>query len=61
MKSFFIAIAMGHSFALFPKTLVGCSPLDAALKNSASNAHTSSVIAELSQAIANNIINQRKG
>lgn len=44
---------------LFHKTQ-GCSPWDSALKNSAPNPHPSAVIAELSQAVANNTINHKK-
>lgn len=51
---------MDHSSVLFHKTLLGCSPWDTTLKNIASNTHTSAVIAELSQAIANNTINHKK-
>lgn len=51
---------MGHSSVLFHKTLLGCSPWDTALKNTASNTHTSAVAAKLSQAIASNTINHKR-
>lgn len=56
----FVTIAMGHSSVLFQETLLGCSPWDTALKNTASNTRASAVTAELSRAIANNAINHKR-